>query len=271
MKSLMPDDEDKEPVAKADRPAGAEPVPAVPAPRQDLLEELARPCEESLVRTDGTAPYVGFAGPRSATWEALRQLYPRIQEGTPFVSLPDGQFELADPLKFNLVRYRQLWALRDDQYRIERVVFTDPGRGSAFTEEFLAVTVVHQGRRLVPAVSYFAGTKAGAIRKAADTLRAAGTPGWAGLSSAHAATANFPLPFGRCVTTVTIESHTSRATGRQYQLAVGHVRPANLEELDALHRAVQDEGFRGQLQVALDVFGSRLRTLEDIARNGTAA
>ena len=55
MKTLMPDDEDKDPVAKADQPAGAQPVPAVPAPGQDLLQELAQPCEEPLVHTDGTA------------------------------------------------------------------------------------------------------------------------------------------------------------------------------------------------------------------------
>jgi hypothetical protein len=264
MKTLMSDDEPTG-TAPGDAPAGA----PLAVPGWDLLRELARPWEERVVRTDTSAPYVGFASSRSDTWDSLRQLHPKTQEGTPFVSMPDGQFEPADPLKLNLVRFKQCWSERDDQYRLARVVFTDPGRGSALTEEFLAFTVVHLGRRLVPAVSYFAGTKAGAVRKAADTLPAAGTPGWAGLSSAHAASANFPLPFGRFVTEVTIEPRTSRA-GRPYQLAVGHVRPANLEELDALHRALQDDGFLEPLRVALDVFGSRLRTLEDIARNGSA-
>ena len=266
MKTLMPDEESPSPEPVA--PKVAEPDEAglgALVPEHDLLQELARPCEEPLVRTDGTAPYVGFASSRSATWDSLRQLHPKIQEGTPFVSLPDGQFELADPLIIYLVKFRQFWSLRDDQYHIERVEFADPGRGSDLTEEFLAVTIVHLGRRLVPAVSYLGGTKAGAVRKAADTLRAAGSAGWAGLSPAHAASANCPLPFGRFVTTVTLEPRTSRETGRQYQLAVGHVRPANLEELDVLNRAIQDQVFLEQLQVAMDVFGSRLRTLEDIA------
>src|SRR4051812_43801261 len=91
MKTLMPDDEDKEPVAKAGQPAGAPPVPAVLAPGQDLLQELARPCEETVVRTDTTAAYTGFASSRSDTWDSLRQLHPKIQEGTPFVAMPDGQ------------------------------------------------------------------------------------------------------------------------------------------------------------------------------------
>jgi hypothetical protein len=263
MKMLMPDDED--PVAKADQPAGVLPVRAVPAPGQDLLQELARLCEEPVVRTDGTAPYLGFASPRSATWDPLRQLHPKLQEGTPFVSLPDGQFELADPLKFYLARFKQFWSKRDDQYHLGRVEFTDPGRHSGLTEEFVALTIVHLGRRLVPAVSYFGGTKAGAVRKAAATLRVAGTPDWAKLGPAHAASANCQLPFGRFVTTVTLEPRTSHETGRQYQLAIGHVRPANLEELDVLNRAIQDQVFLEQLRVAMDVFGSRLRTLKDIA------
>jgi hypothetical protein len=272
MRRLMPDEESPSPEPVA--PRAAEPDEAglgAPVPEHDLLRELAHPCEDTVVRTDTTAPYVGFASPRSATWDPLRQLLPKIQEGTPFVGMPDGQFEQADPLKLNLARFKQFWSVRDDQYHIGRVEFTDPGRHSGLTEEFLAVTVVHLGRRLVPAVSYFGGTKAGAVRKAAATLRVAGTPDWAKLGPAHAASVNFPLPFGRFVTAVTIEPRTSRETGRQYQLAVGHVRPANLEELDLLTRAVRDEDFLEQLQVAMDVFDSRLRILEDIARNGTAA
>jgi hypothetical protein len=119
-------------------------------------------------------------------------------------------------------------------------------------------------------VSYFGRTKAGAVRKAAETLRVAGTPGWAGLSPAHDATMQFPLPFGRFVTTVTIEPRTGRETGRQYQLAAGHPRPANLEELKALKQALKEQDFRAELQVAMDVYGFRLRNLEEIARGDTA-
>src|SRR5262249_992633 len=155
---------------------------------------------------------------------------------------------------------------RDAEYRIEHVQFADPGRRSGLSEEFLAATIVHRGRRLVPTVSYFGRTKSPAIRKAADTLRVAGTPGWPKLGPAHDATMQFPLPCGRFVTTVTIEPRTSRETGRQYQLAVGHVRPANLEELDALMQALQEQDFLAQLQVAMDVYGFRLRNLEEIAR-----
>jgi hypothetical protein len=150
------------------------------------------------------------------------------------------------------------------------VEFADPGRQSALDEEFLAVVVVHLGRHLVPAVSYFGRTKGGAVRKAADSLRVAGTPDWAQLSPAHAASANCQLPFGRLVTTVTMEPRTSRATAHQYQLAVGHVRPSNLEELDVLNRSVKDPDFLEQLRVAMDVFGFRLRNLEGIARGGNA-
>jgi hypothetical protein len=65
---------------------------------------------------------------------------------------------------------------------------------------------------------------------------------------------------------VTIEPRTSRETGRQYQLAVGHPRPANLEELGALMQALQEQDFLAQLEVAMDVYEFRLRNLEEIAR-----
>jgi hypothetical protein len=271
MKTLMPDDEppSSEPVV----PKVAEPNEAglgAPVAQQELLRELSCPCKETVVRTDSTARYVGFASSKSATWDSLRQLHPKIQEGAPFIGLSDGQLELVDTLMFFLVMFKQFWSVRDDQYLIEHVQFADPGRRSDLTEEFLALTIVLLGRRLVPTVSYFGGTKARAVRQAADTLRVAGTPAWAGLGPAHAASANFRFPFGRFVTAVTIEPRTSRKTGRPYQLAVGHPRPTNLEELDVLAQAVRDSDFMAQLQAAVDVYEFRLRNLEQIARGGAA-
>ena len=271
MKTLMSDEDTTPGLAGPNlgEPAGARPGEL--EPKDDLLRELARPCVEPVVLTDTTAPYIGFASSRSGTWEPLRQLHPKIQEGTPFIGMSDGQFDLADPLQFHLVNYKQFWSLRDDQYYIKSVQFGDPGRRSGLSEEFLAVTVVHLGRRLVPTVSYFGGTKAGAVRKAAEALRMACSADWAGLGPVHAASSQFPLPFGRSVTAVTMEPRTSRETGRQYQLAVGHVRPATLEELDVLTKAVQDADFLGRLRIAIEVYGVRLRTLEEIAQGGAVA
>jgi hypothetical protein len=274
MKTLMADDDEPEP--EPGTPQDGAPVPAPvragdPGPGHDLLRELARPCDEPLVRTDSAAPYVGFASSKAATWDRLRQLYPKIPEGAPFLGMPGGQFELPGQFKFNLACFKQFWSARNDQYQHERVEFNDPGRHSALDEEFLAVVVVHLGQQLVPAVGFFGRTKAGAVRKSAESLLVAGTSRWAGLSPAHAASVNFPYPFGQFVTTVTMEPRTARATGRQYQLAIGHVRPANLEELDVLTRAINDDDFMGHLDVAMKVFKSRLQDLEGIARGGTAA
>ena len=90
----------------------------LPALTDDWLQELARPCDESVVRTDSSAPYIGFASPRSQTWELLRQLFPKITEATPFVGKPGGLFELADPLIFYVVRFRQFWSQRDDNVTV---------------------------------------------------------------------------------------------------------------------------------------------------------
>jgi hypothetical protein len=244
---------------------------SVPALNEDRFKELAQPCEETVVLTDGSAPYNGFASKRSKTWESLLQLHSKIKEGTPFIGFPGGQFELADPLRLYLVRFKQFWSERDDQYNIQRVQFSDPGRRSELTEEFLALCVVHLEQGLVPTVSYFGGTKSGAVRRAADTLRLAGSADWAKLSPAHEASARCRLPFGRFVNEVTIEPRTSKETGRAYSLAVGHVRPTNLKELTALDRAINDDDFWQQLQLALGVFDSRLRNLEELADEIDAA
>ena len=70
---------------------------------------------------------------------------------------------------------------------------------------------------------------------------------------------------------MTIEPRTSREKGRQYLLAVGHVRPANLEELDALARAIKDPDFQGQFVPAMEIFQLRLRKLEEVASDGDGA
>jgi hypothetical protein len=273
MRTLMPDESPPEGTSRRSHEDGHEAAgPGGELVRQpDWLQDLTQPCEEPLIRTDSRCPYVGFASTRSANWETLRQLEPRIKEGIPFVGGADGQFELADPLKYNLAKYRQMWTQRDDQYRVERVEFHDPGRRSDLTEEFLALCVVHLGQRLVPTVSYFAGTKAGAVRPAAEALRKAGSPEWAQLGPAHAASARCRVPFGRFSTRVTIEPRTSRTTARQYLLAVGHVHPAGLEELDTLDQALKDPEFLDQLKAATDVYHDRLRLLEHLAKAGAVA
>jgi hypothetical protein len=78
----------------------------LPALTDDWLQELARPCDESVVRTDSFVPYIGFASPRSQSWEPLRQLFPKLMEATPFVGMPGGLFELAEPLIFGVVQAR---------------------------------------------------------------------------------------------------------------------------------------------------------------------
>ena len=253
MRTLMPDEEAPDPApVGTEGGEAAEARPIVPVPAQDWhdwLQELARPCEEPVVRTDTTAPYIGFASSRSPTWDfapaappqgpggrPLRRRCPTASSSWPTRSSSTWSASSSSGRRATISTTSSAWSSRD------------PGRHSGLKEEFLAVTVVHLGRRLVPTVSYFGGTKAGAIRPAADTLRKAGSPDWPTLGPAHAASANFPLPFGRFVTTVTVEPRTSRETGRQYQLAVGHVRPSNLEELDVLTQAVQDKEFLDQLQ-----------------------
>jgi hypothetical protein len=232
----------------------------------DWLQELARPCNESVVRTDSFAPYIGFASPRSQTWEPLRQLFPKITEGTPFVGMPGGLFELAEPLIFYVVRFRQFWSERDDNtYAIQTVQFSDPGRHSDLTEEFLALCIVQLNQRLVPTVSYFGRTKAGALRQAAENLSQAASPDWAKRNKPHEATANFQLPFSRFITEVTIEPKTSKETGRAYYSAVGHPRPPKLEELTLLTENITNEEFQRQCKTALDVHASRLKVLEEIA------
>jgi hypothetical protein len=259
MKPLMPEDASCPTPVSASQPPG-------------WLEALAEPCVEEVFATGGKFAYVGFASDRSANWPALRQLYPKINAGDVFLGHADGQFELVDPLKFLLVKFRQVWTARDESYRLEAATFRDPGRNSGLTEEFLAMSVVLlRGEKLVPTVSFYGGTKAGAIRPAAQALVACGTPDWLKVSPAHAASAKCPLPFGRFITTVTIEPRVSRDKGRPYGLAVGHVAPTTLAEIAALEHALKDVDFQANFKLGLDVYQTRLEGLEAAAKEGAAA
>jgi hypothetical protein len=181
----------------------------------------------------------------------------------------DGQFELLAPLKFFLVRFAQAWTDRDEAYNLRKVTFRFPGRTSVLKEEFLALTlVILPGDKMTPTVSWFGGTKAGAIRPAALALNNAGTPAWLKISPAHAASAKCLLPFGRFLTTVTVEPRRTKDLGRPYSLAVGHVAPTTLEEITSLDRALQDGEFRARFEEGFQVFQVRLSDLKNAASGG---
>jgi hypothetical protein len=275
MRTLMADD-DSDPMSKEEGQNDVRPVdspPPVPTSQAPAwLEALAEPCQEAVVSTGGKFDYIGFVSDRSSNWDALRQLYPRIKAGDVFIGRADGQFELLDPLRFLLIKFRQLWTTRDESYRLEAATFDDPGRHSGLTEEFLAMCVVLlPSGKMIPTVSYYGGTKAGAIRPAAQALVTCSTPDWLKVSPAHAASAKCPLPFGRFITTVTIEPRVSRDKGRPYGLAVGHVTPTTLAEIGALEQALKDADFRAAFKLGLDVYDARLESLEAAAQGGAAA
>jgi hypothetical protein len=270
MKTLMPD-----PAGAEASPRGegtAEPRPATPPAElasspgsQAWLEELAEPARGVVISSAGKFAYPGFASKRAATWEPLRQLYPGVKEGDAFVGFEDGQYEWLGQFKLFLVKFRQCWVIRDDNYELQKVTFNAPGRRSGYTEEFLTLCVIVTPHCLVPVVGFFSGTKAGAVRPAAQALLRAGTPAWLKLSPAHAASARCRVPCGRFITTVTCKPMTSKSTGHAYQLAVGQVAPTSLEEIARLEQAFGDPEFRARFEQGRDVYQARLESLESRA------
>src|SRR5262249_40907887 len=142
VRDLMTDDRGKGRAAPdSGTPATAAPLAAA-EPAGGWLQQYAEPCREPVVGGGGKVNYVGFASDRSKAWDALRQLYPGVKVGDPFIGFSDGQYQLVDPLKFHLVSFRQSWVRRDDSYDLEAVMFRDPGRQAGWSEEFLAFCVV---------------------------------------------------------------------------------------------------------------------------------
>ncbi len=275
MKTLMPTEGHSNPanlnegVSGLPAPAaGPEPVSHRPG-LAGRLSELVQPVAEPVVDTGGKFAYPGFANKRAGSWEILRQVSPGVKEGDFFVGHPDGQVEVVEPAKLHLLRFRQAWAIRDDNYTLQKVTFLDPGRNAGYSEEFLTLSVVITPHRLVPVVGFFGRTKAGAVRAAAQALVTASTPAWLKLSPAHAASARCPLPSGRFTVTVTTKPMVSR-DGRAYHLAVGQVAPTSLEEIAALDRALKDPDFCAKLDEGLRVYEARLASLESIARADAA-
>jgi hypothetical protein len=237
------------------------PDPAAPT----WLQELAEPVQESVVASGGRFAYPGFASKKAGTWESLRQLHPGVKEGDAFIGYPDGQLEVLQPFKLFLVKFKQCWTIRDDTNTLEEVTFSNPGRRSDYTEEFLTLCIVITPHRMVPVVGFFGGTKAGAIQPAAQALRKAGTPEWLKQSPAHSASAKCPLPFGRFVVHITTKQKTGRVSGLPYTLGVGQVTPASLEEIAALEKALQDPEFVAEFRRGLEVYQARLDSLESMA------
>ena len=195
MKTLMPDNDVTSPDQDAikgvtgDTGATTAVAPVENPTTADWLQELAKPCEETVVRTDTGAP-TGVRQPAGGHVGAAPPACPELEGGRPVRRGARWPIRLADPLKLHLVRFRQFWSsARAVPPRPRRV--SRSGRHSELTEEFLALTVVHLGPRLVPTVSFFGGNKAGAVRQAADTLRKAGTDEWSKMGPAHAASASF--------------------------------------------------------------------------------
>jgi hypothetical protein len=238
---------------------------AVEPTTEGWLSELAEPTQETVCSSGGKFAYPGFASKRAATWEALQQLHPGVKEGDAFVGFEDGQLEVLGQFKLFLVRFKQMWTQRDDNYGLEEVVFTDPGRKAGFTEEFLTLCIVITPNQLVPVVGFFGGTKAGALRNGAQALLKASTPDWLRTSPAHAASAKCRLPFGRFTVSVTTKPLVSKSTGHPYQLAVGQVTPATLEEIAALEQALRDRDFCDRFKEGLEVFQARLEILKTMA------
>lgn len=130
------------------------------------------------------------------------------------------------------------------------------------SEEYYAtLAVVFANGQLIPCSFDFKTTKASA---ASDTFRALHqcvTAEWVKMSPAHAATASFPIPWGRVVWEGGTTRHTSGKGMVYYATDKKAARPAKAEEMRMLQEAAGSEQFLAAFTEAQNTYNRKVNEL----------
>jgi hypothetical protein len=154
---------------------------------------------------------------------------PDLADGDPVLIQPEPLL----PVRLSPFRYFfpgfvfQHWSEVDETGSVVSTVLEDPReRGDPHMEHLECAILVIHGGKLIPARCTFKTTKADGGHAAVQALKVAQTPAWADLSPAHKATLIAPAPWLRFTVTVTVQPHTSKATGRKSMIAKGKANPS---------------------------------------------
>lgn len=128
-------------------------------------------------------------------------------------------------------------------------------------EHYVTVVLADVNGTWFPAKADFRKAQQQVAAAAIGAVRAAADPDFPKQSDAHKIASVFPQPFGRVVTTVSIEKRVSKSSGQPYYACSGSVAPATLSEIESLAEAFKDPGFLELLDDAKKNFDDRVKML----------
>lgn len=134
-------------------------------------------------------------------------------------------------------------------------------------EHAVALILVDTPHGWVPAKCDFRKAQAPAYVAASNGVEFAQEIGFSDASDAHRVAAQFPVPFGRVLTTVNIERRVSKSSGKPYFLSAGTVAPTSVSDMESLAAFLTDPDSEGKVKAARDSFEFRVKAIEKLCKD----
>lgn len=205
-----------------------------------------------------TAPYVQFVSVKSSKWGEYLQYHRDLRDGDPILIDGGKNPNRLQPMRFFLASAQQYWAIVNDENEIVRARFDRP-EDRKYTEFVEAALLVFDGEGLTPALCTFRGPKTAAVLAATREITECTSVAWSKRSPDHALAIKLASdPRLRVVTTVSLQSRTSRTSGYKYVVANGTANPASAGDFQLLAAYLKDEGKQKQMTHVLSRYAERV-------------
>jgi hypothetical protein len=239
--SVSKSQDEAAPTAALAIPSWASTAPAIP---------------EDSFRAPG-GPYVGQLQPNTGKRPAL------VAAGC-----ADGDFYLDEGGTVTPLKQFRFWLLQAAAFRTVQSAtgdvvsasrdMSDKSKGD---EHIVTLIVVDAGGRLVPAKADFRRAQWQAASAAIEGVRQATSVEFPKMSDAARVAAQFPAPFGRVTTTVSVQKKVSRTSGKSYFVCSGTTAPTSVTDMQRLADALKSDAFITSAEAAQKSYAARVEML----------
>lgn len=205
--------------------------------------------------TQSAGIYVGQLQPATGKRAALLQA--GCADGDYYIDI-SGQLVPLKPLKFWLIKAELFYTRMD---ATGSIVQAAREKAAGLDEHVVCLIVVDVNGVPTPAKTDFRKASWSVAQAAVNGLQAAAEPDFPQHSDAHKVAAAFPVPFGRVLTTVSVEKRISKMSGKPYFASLGQTAPPSISQLTALGEAFKDAGFIELLEKAKAGFDGRVNQI----------
>lgn len=209
----------------------------------------------------GSAVYVGQLQPNTGKRQTL------LASG-----VADGEFYLDNAGQVIPLKNFRFWLVKAAAFKTEMNASGEivaatrdlDARAKGLEEHAVALVLVDTPAGVIPAKVDFRKAQAPAFKAAADGVKMASDPAFPKISDAARVAAQFPIPWGRVVTAVTVERKISKTSGKPYFRADGSVTPSTVTDMEKLLKALQDDGFAALVDAAEKSYDFRVKQIEKV-------